>query len=52
MADETNETKCAHQSCTCMVSGAQRYCSHHCEDVADTDPTSPCTCNHPGCKPT
>ena len=52
MADETSEKKCAHQSCTCMVAGERRYCSYYCEDAADTDPTSPCTCDHPGCKPT
>ena len=52
MADpvNTDEKKCAHQKCTCMVGGKRRYCSDYCEDAADSDPTSECTCGHPGCK--
>ena len=46
----TDEKKCAHPKCTCLVRGEKRYCSHDCEDVADTDPTSPCLCGHPGCE--
>ncbi|HEV3469847.1 MAG TPA: hypothetical protein VG148_11045 [Pyrinomonadaceae bacterium] len=45
----TDEKKCAHQQCQCLVAGEKRYCSHYCEDAADTDPTSVCTCGHPGC---
>ncbi|HEX8290350.1 MAG TPA: hypothetical protein VF570_01265 [Pyrinomonadaceae bacterium] len=46
----TDEKKCAHQTCTCMVEGARRFCSDYCEDANDSDPTSVCTCDHPGCK--
>ncbi len=50
MVEDTSEKKCAHQKCTCIVTGERRYCSHYCEDAADSDPTSECTCGHPGCK--
>lgn len=50
--DRTKIKKCAHQNCTCTVSGEHRYCSHYCEDAADTDPTGACTCEHPGCRGT
>ena len=52
MADpvNTDEKKCAHRKCTCTVAGERRYCSDYCEDAADSDPTSECTCGHPGCK--
>jgi len=51
MADTPNadEKKCAHQTCTCMVTGGRRFCSDYCEDANDSDPTSECTCGHPGC---
>ncbi len=45
----TDEKKCAHQKCVCMVTGEKRFCSHYCEDANDSDPTSECTCGHPGC---
>jgi hypothetical protein len=44
-----DEKKCAHQQCQCMVRGDKRFCSHYCEDANDSDPTSVCTCGHPGC---
>ena len=50
VGDVVNERKCAHQTCTCMVEEPRRYCCDDCERMADTDPTSPCTCDHPGCK--
>jgi hypothetical protein len=49
-ADVMNERKCAHQTCTCMVAEPRRYCCDECEDMADSDPTSVCTCPCPGCK--
>jgi hypothetical protein len=49
-ADVMNERKCAHQTCTCMVAEPRRYCSDECEDMADSDPTSVCTCPCAGCK--
>jgi hypothetical protein len=48
--DRINEKKCAHPKCTCMVEGQRRYCSDDCEDLHDSDPTAPCTCDHAGCK--
>ena len=52
MADpvRTDEKQCAHQPCTCKVEGERRFCSDDCEDENDSDPTSVCTCAHPGCK--
>jgi len=47
--DKLDEKKCAHQKCVCMVTGEKRFCSHYCEDANDSDPTSECTCGHPGC---
>ncbi|HEY7529621.1 MAG TPA: hypothetical protein VIC56_02960 [Gemmatimonadota bacterium] len=49
------ERKCAHQACTCMVSGDDRYCSAHCRDHAAKGGGSPvgvggCGCGHPGCR--
>ena len=50
LGDVMNERKCAHQTCTCMVEGPRRFCCDECEDMNDSDPTSVCTCDHPGCK--
>ena len=50
MAEDDTIQKCAHQKCSCQVEGKKRYCSDYCEDAADSDPTSECTCGHAGCK--
>ncbi len=49
MAEEDN--KCAHDMCSCMVSGDDDYCSEHCEDAEDQDMDEiSCDCGHPGCQ--
>lgn len=50
MADIHDTRKCAHRKCRCTVEEPKRYCSDACEDEADSDPTSECTCGHAGCK--
>ena len=49
MADENNEKKCAHPSCTCTVSGGDKYCSEYCRDARDLMEIA-CNCEHPGCR--
>jgi hypothetical protein len=47
MAD-TEQKKCAHPACTCMVEQDEEYCSQYCEDASDEVEIS-CDCAHPGC---
>lgn len=41
--------KCAHPSCSCTVTGKDKYCSSRCEAAADTTEIA-CECGHPGCR--
>jgi hypothetical protein len=40
--------KCAHASCSCMVTDGKKYCSEICEDSKDLTELA-CDCKHPGC---
>ena len=43
--------KCAHELCSCTVSGDAKYCSETCETSATTGTmTIACDRPHPGCK--
>ncbi len=43
--------KCAHDRCSCMVTGDAKYCSESCEtNATDGVETIACDCSHPGCK--
>jgi metallothionein len=41
--------KCEHASCTCTVSGKDKYCSARCEAAGDKVEVA-CECGHPGCR--
>lgn len=48
MANESK--KCAHEGCTCAVSGDAKYCSQFCEDAtANGVQTLACDCPHSSC---
>ena len=49
MADERNEKKCAHPSCSCTVAQNEKYCSTYCANARDVMEIS-CNCDHPGCR--
>ncbi|HVG35772.1 MAG TPA: hypothetical protein VM911_22160 [Pyrinomonadaceae bacterium] len=49
MADESNQKKCAHPSCSCVVSGEDKYCSEYCNDAKDLTEIG-CGCEHPSCR--
>jgi hypothetical protein len=40
--------KCAHASCSCIVTDGKTYCSQICEDSKDVTELS-CDCDHPAC---
>jgi len=40
--------KCAHEACTCQVSGHDKYCSQMCED-SHKYTSFKCDCKHPAC---
>jgi hypothetical protein len=40
--------KCAHKSCSCIVSDDKKFCSQICEDNVGVTTIS-CDCKHPGC---
>ncbi|MBA2339680.1 MAG: hypothetical protein H0V88_04750 [Pyrinomonadaceae bacterium] len=48
MADETNEKKCAHPSCSCTVAQNEKYCSEYCANARNVMEIS-CNCRHPAC---
>jgi hypothetical protein len=41
--------KCAHESCSCVVSEGQKFCSQICEDSVGVASIK-CDCKHPGCE--
>ena len=45
---------CAHEGCTCLVSGGDQYCSDYCRDHGDhaTGGDHTCGCGHPECQGT
>jgi len=47
----TDEKKCAHPQCSCLVSQGQEYCSEACEISAVGNETKgECGCDHPQCE--
>ena len=40
--------KCANPACTCTAPNKEKYCSAHCEGIADKIEIV-CTCGHEGC---
>jgi hypothetical protein len=40
--------KCANPACSCIAPDKQKYCSAHCEGIADKTEIM-CTCGHDGC---
>jgi hypothetical protein len=40
--------KCAHKTCTCLVSDDKKYCSEICADSTKVTELG-CDCKHPGC---
>ena len=40
--------KCAHASCSCLVTDGKKYCSQMCEDSKGVTELA-CDCKHPGC---
>ena len=46
--DMAETKKCAHASCSCMVSDGKKYCSQMCEDSKGVTELA-CDCKHPGC---
>lgn len=40
--------KCANPACNCVPPNKEKYCSAHCEGIADKTEIV-CTCGHEGC---
>ena len=40
--------KCANPACNCMAPNNEKYCSAHCEGIADKTEIV-CTCGHDNC---
>ena len=40
--------KCANPTCTCIPPDKEKYCSAHCEGIADKLEIA-CQCGHAGC---
>jgi len=40
--------KCANAACTCTVPDKKKYCSDHCEGIANKTEIM-CLCKHPDC---
>ena len=40
--------KCAHETCSCVVTDGKKYCSTFCEDSKGVT-TLKCDCQHPAC---
>lgn len=40
--------KCANPACSCPAPNKEKYCSAHCEGIADKIEIA-CTCGHEGC---
>jgi hypothetical protein len=45
----TENKKCAHPACNCMVPKDNKYCSEYCCHDAGTTLELSCNCRHPGC---
>jgi hypothetical protein len=43
-----NTKKCANAACTCVPADKSKYCSAHCEGVADKVEIA-CQCGHASC---
>jgi metallothionein len=44
----SEQKKCAHPACSCIVADDKKYCSNYCEDASSEVEIS-CDCGHPGC---
>ncbi len=51
MATLATPRKCANAACSCMVQDRGKYCSAHCEGIAQKVELM-CTCGHAGCDAT
>jgi hypothetical protein len=45
----SENVKCAHPACRCMVPKDHEYCSQYCKDAGSTEVEISCDCQHPGC---
>ena len=43
-----NSKKCANAACSCIPTEKSKYCSAHCEGIANKTEIV-CTCGHPNC---
>ena len=46
----SDEHKCQHQACKCIVSAEDDFCSPQCERRSDTGQGPPCGCSHDDCE--
>ena len=46
----SDEHKCQHQACKCIVSAEDNFCSPQCEKRSDTGQGPPCSCGHDDCE--
>ncbi len=44
----SDKKKCANVACSCAAGDKSKYCSPHCEGIAQKTEIM-CTCGHPGC---
>jgi hypothetical protein len=44
-----NPKKCTNPACSCTTNDGSKYCSPHCEAVAEKTEVV-CTCGHAGCR--
>ena len=50
MADESQQKKCARETCGCPAADGSKYCSEECEDASKVHMMEiGCTCHHPDC---
>ena len=51
MADERNQEKCAHPTCSCLVAEGAKYCSEYCENAEKAGVIEiGCSCEHAACR--
>jgi hypothetical protein len=46
---ETEQKKCAHIPCLCVVPPGKKYCGESCEDAGAGEVEIACECGHPAC---
>jgi hypothetical protein len=45
----TEQTKCAHLPCRCMVNPGQKYCGQTCKEAGAREVEIACQCGHAPC---